>query len=194
MRFFILRRDKGIRFFGNRLSFYQFLVDTNKTVDNPERFELAMANALQLTACPFAVDEYPVTAARYFAQGQYCFINFEVQHCVPSYATAMVRNHLCTDFRRRMYLQHVYTDAKVRLKHNFTLALLAHSHQMLNLTEHFKPLKGADLLRHTEVQHPFHTTNASWNMAVVNKIPKATAMYLSRDTVFINRTWTPLYP
>jgi hypothetical protein len=273
MRFFILTRDKGIPFFGNRLSFYQFLLQINKTVDNPERFELSMANALQLTPCPMSVEEYPVTAARYFQQGQFCFIAFEIQQCVPQDNLDFIRQHLCTDFRRRMYLQYMYTDAKVRLKHNFTLASSnVHSyfypkdgdgsshplpqdsstnvnknphpagttsndevggssgssssssssnhhsgyknrhrvrnnlawtsssgaglsyHYQLNLTEFFKPLKGADLKRHVEIVHPFHSMNATFNMEVVQKVPKATGMYLARDIPFIQRSWKPLYP
>lgn len=192
MRFFILQRDKAVRFLGNRLSFYSFMYATNKTIENPERFELAMANALQLTPCPMPVDEYPVTAARYFGQGQYCFISFEVQNCVPKYAESFIRQHLCTDYRRRIYLQHVYTESKHRLKHNFTLGSMSSSYG-LNLTEGFKPLKIAEVNKNAEPSFPFHSENATRNLEIVRDLAKASLLFLSRDFLFINRTWQPEY-
>ncbi len=66
MRFFILVRDNGIKFFGNRMSFYKLLVKVNVTIENPERFELTMANALKLTSCAVSVENMPVTAIRLF--------------------------------------------------------------------------------------------------------------------------------
>jgi hypothetical protein len=66
MRFFILVRDNGVRFFGNRMSYYKLLVKVNSTIENPERFELTMANALKLTSCAVSVENMPVTAIRLF--------------------------------------------------------------------------------------------------------------------------------
>lgn len=67
MRLYVLTRDVGLRLLGNRFAYYRFLCKMDITVENPERFELTQANALQFVSCGLAVDLLPVTAIRTYA-------------------------------------------------------------------------------------------------------------------------------
>ena len=123
MRLYILTREVGIQFLGNRFSFYKYLYQINQTILNPERFELSQANALRLFGCPVSVEEFPVTAIRHFFNGQMCFVFFEIDRCVPLAYHEFAKNLLCLEMRRNFFLDKIYTEVPELLQANMVTGI-----------------------------------------------------------------------
>jgi hypothetical protein len=119
MRLYILTREVGLKFLGNRFSFYRYLYSINKTIENPERFELIEASALNFIGCARSVEYFPVTAVRHYQNGQMCFVWFEVDRCVPQSYQEFAKDHLCLEVRRRSYLDQMYSEFPELLQPDF---------------------------------------------------------------------------
>jgi hypothetical protein len=123
MRFYILSREVGIKFLGNRFSFYKYLYSINRTIENPERFELSEATALKLIGCPVPVENFPITAIRHFQNGQLCFVWFEIDRCVPQDFHEFSRNHMCNELKRAHFLDLIFSEYPELIKANFVVGI-----------------------------------------------------------------------
>lgn len=199
MRFYLLRRDVGVRFLGNRLSFYRFMFDVNRTVENPERFELNLAVALQLSPCPMSVEDYPVTAARQSSQREgVCFIWFEVDRCVPKDSQQFVKQHFCAELRRKTILQKRYGNSRWEkeyrriFRHSFGCAPLL-------LDERYRSLRPSQYtLQVASHLSAHHSDNASRNLELMRSQSYVerrypTLSHVCKDVTFMRKTWRPDY-
>ena len=107
MRFYVLTRNAGISFLGQRISFYRHLKENNLFIFNPERFEKSMSNWLNLSHCPVPFDMLPVTAARHVQNDKFCFIDYEVENmkyeftkCYTPPYESFVQEHLCKNIMK----------------------------------------------------------------------------------------------
>eukprot|EP01040_Poterioochromonas_malhamensis_P014076 gene14076-15555_t len=199
MRLFILTREVAIPFLGNRLSFYKYLYKINRTIENPERFELNEANALRFFGCPLSVEDYPVTAVRHYYDGQICFVFFEIDRCVPVAFQQFAKNQMCLEKRRNFFLEKIYTELPELLKADFVTGI-----GNLSLTEVDKTIrKNIDLgslqryyrkiirevpdyqnrsavVRYLEKNHP---------ISARRMLPK-TLLRFTADHILVEQTWT----
>jgi hypothetical protein len=208
MRFYILSRSVAIQFLGNRFSYYRYLSSINRTIENPERFELTMASALRLIGCPYSVEDYPVTAARHYYEYQYCFIWFEVDRCVPAAYQTFVKDRMCLELKRKYLLSQPNLIKQIPLKMR---AQLINGFGNLSLTEVSKQLRfnlnyGAviryqgkvnELLRELkkEGKNENSLTKKEWRLLLKEKMktkwgsaPK-TMQRLAVDPFLVESTW-----
>lgn len=179
MRFFILTRDNGIRFFGNRLSFYKFLHKIGRTIENPERFELAQANALQLIGCPITVEEFPVTAVRYISPTEMCFIWFEIDRCVPLDVQDFVRENMCIVKRRKsLLIKLAKENPKLLRKYPDVKAGVGN----ISLTEANKKYTNTYFLRQRKYLHG--------NVTLTRKTFPKTLLRFTEDPILVEYFWT----
>lgn len=107
MRFYAMRRQVAGRYLSSRLAFYQRLYAMNRTVKNPEKFELLQARSQGFQGCKLTVEQLPVTAVRHVAEGQFCFILLEYYQCLPQGQEfeELIKQRACTAVARRMKLK-----------------------------------------------------------------------------------------
>jgi hypothetical protein len=185
MRFYVLTRETGIKFLGNRFSFYKYLYKINKTIENPERFELIEANALGLLGCPLSVERYPVTAVRHYYHGQMCFIWFEIDRCVPEEYHDFAKSHMCLEYRRNFFLNKIYTELPELLKSDFITGV-----GNISL---YQPVKKIRKNLNVNLMRKYHSSqkrliNQDYIERAVKR--KGGPLYLTEDPNFVQATWT----
>lgn len=181
MRFFLLTRDNGIRYFGNRLSYYKLLHTINRTIENPERFELTEANALQLVGCPISVEDFPVTAVRPISHEKMCFIWFEVDRCVPLAYQEFVKENMCIVHRRQVLLQKILKLNPLFLQQHPNITIGVGN---ISLTEQKKRYENSMIARPKRVYASLQNVSAQ-----MLALPKS-LMRFTQDPLLVEYYWT----
>jgi hypothetical protein len=97
MRFQLLRRQRGLHFLKTRLDFYKGMYTDNSTIQNPEMFEDKQANqqSSMMKVCKRPISDVPVNVGRHTTKGDFCFLHYEVEGCVPPEAVRYVNRKRC---------------------------------------------------------------------------------------------------
>eukprot|EP01040_Poterioochromonas_malhamensis_P009154 gene9154-9927_t len=106
MRVEIARRSDAVTIFGSRLDFYKHLYTVNKTVVNPEAFELQQLNYHHYHVCTLPVEVLGMTVARVSASHPegVCFFERDLvdyggkEKCYPPDAKPKIMEMRCSDF------------------------------------------------------------------------------------------------